>query len=60
MCRSTMTDQEYDALQERIEARRPTACPQCGSADIIPTFEPVGGDYECQAAGCRALWSPER
>ena len=57
MCQSTMSRDEYRALQERIKSEQPTACPQCASGDIIPTFEPIGGDWECQC--CGALWSPD-
>ena len=55
MCRSTLTDEQITALITGIKDRQPKTCPCCGSADIFPTFEPVGGDWECLR--CCVLWS---
>lgn len=49
-----ISDAEWTALQERVEAMRPRACPQCGSDEILLTFL-APHEWECWA--CLATWS---
>lgn len=58
MCQSTMTAEDFRALQERIRARIPRECPHCHSdSEFCPTFDVDGPMYACSA--CAHIWSPE-
>lgn len=58
MCRSTMTAEEWAALQERIKARRPTVCRACGAPDPVPTFL-APREWECVDWQCAAVFTVE-
>lgn len=55
MCQSTMSREDYRALQERIKAQQPRECPRCHSdSDFYPTFDVDGPMYGCM---CGHLWT---
>lgn len=59
MCQSTMSREDYRALQERIKGERETVCRACGAPDPIPTFL-ARDEWECASVDCRATWRVER
>ena len=60
-----LSDAEWAARRERIRvaetqvrAKLPRICPYCGSADIVPSFEPLDG-WECCEPTCLTVWTVE-
>lgn len=55
MCTSTMSDEQFVALQERVRARIPKVCPACGSSRIQPTWL-ADREWDCADQDCLAVW----
>lgn len=54
MC--AVSDEAWTAVQERVRALLPVACPQCGSREVFPTFL-APHEWECLEPECLAVWS---
>ena len=57
MCQSTVSREDYRALQERIRAQQPKCCPNCqDDSSFCPSF--VDDSFQCGACGW--VWMVDR